>query len=154
MSPMASQITGFTNVYSAVGLGPDQRKYQSSTSLPFVRGIHRWPVNSPQKGPVTRKMFSFDDVLMTRNSYDDADIPTNEDIMMRSFGDFFDAVSNNMLNKQSNCRWFESPWRPCDVTLITKPKWMRSRLNLHFSPELVCMAILFTFLTICAESTG
>ena len=27
-------------------------------------GIHRWPVNSPHKGPVTRKMFPFDDVIM------------------------------------------------------------------------------------------
>ena len=33
-------------------------------SLAFVRGIHRWPVNSPHKGPVTRKMFPFDDVIM------------------------------------------------------------------------------------------
>ena len=34
------------------------------TSLAFLRGIHRSPVNSPQKGPVTRKMFPFDDVIM------------------------------------------------------------------------------------------
>ena len=27
-------------------------------------GIHRWPVNSPHRGPVTRKMFPFDDVIM------------------------------------------------------------------------------------------
>ena len=32
--------------------GADQRKHQSSASLAFVRGIHRWPVNSPHKGPV------------------------------------------------------------------------------------------------------
>ena len=44
--------------------GADQRKHQSPVSLPFVRGIHRWPVNSPHKGPVTRKMFPFDDVIM------------------------------------------------------------------------------------------
>ena len=30
----------------------------------YVRGIHRSPVNSPHKGPVTRKMFQFDDVIM------------------------------------------------------------------------------------------
>ena len=41
----------------------DQRKHQSSASLAFVRGIHRWPVNSPHKWPVTRKMFPFDDVI-------------------------------------------------------------------------------------------
>ena len=33
------------------------KKYQSSASLAFVRGIHWWPVNSPHKGPVTRKCF-------------------------------------------------------------------------------------------------
>ena len=30
------------------------KKHQSSASLAFVRGIHRWPVNSPHKGPATR----------------------------------------------------------------------------------------------------
>ena len=39
-------------------------KHQRSASLAFVRGIHRWPVNSPHKWPVTRKMFPFDDVIM------------------------------------------------------------------------------------------
>ena len=64
MSAMASQITSLTSVYSTVCLGADQRKHQSSTTLAFVRGIHRWPVNSPHKGPVTRRMFPFDDVIM------------------------------------------------------------------------------------------
>ena len=43
MDPMASQITNLTIVYSTVYSGADQRKHQSSASLPFVRGIHRWP---------------------------------------------------------------------------------------------------------------
>ena len=64
MSSTAYEITGFTIVYSTVYLDADQRKRQSSASLAFVRGIHRWPVNSPQKWPVTRKMFPFDDVIM------------------------------------------------------------------------------------------
>ena len=64
MTAMASQITSLTIVYSIVYLGADQRKHQSSTSLAFVRGIHQWLVNSPHKGPVTRKMFPFDDVTM------------------------------------------------------------------------------------------
>ena len=42
----------------------DQRNRQSSASLAFVWGIHRGPVNSPHKWPVTRKMFPFDDVIM------------------------------------------------------------------------------------------
>ena len=56
--------TGLTIVYSTLYSGADQRKHQSSASLAFVRGIHRSPVNSPHKGPVTRKMFPFDDVIM------------------------------------------------------------------------------------------
>ena len=36
----------------------------STVSLAFVRGIHRWPVNSPHTRPVTRKMSQFDDVIM------------------------------------------------------------------------------------------
>ena len=51
-------------VCSTVDSGPDQRKHQSYASLAFVRGIHRGPVNSPHKSPVTRKMFPFDDVIM------------------------------------------------------------------------------------------
>ena len=53
-------------VYSTVYSGADQRKHQSSASLAIVRGIHRWPVNSLHKGPGTRKMFTFDDVIMQR----------------------------------------------------------------------------------------
>ena len=64
MGAMASQITSLTIVYSTVYSGADQRKHQSSASLAFVWGIHRWPVNSPHKGPITRKMFSSDDVNM------------------------------------------------------------------------------------------
>ena len=63
MSAMASQITSLTIVYSTVYSGAYQRKHQSSALLAFVRGIHRRPVNSPHKGPVTRKMFPFDDVI-------------------------------------------------------------------------------------------
>ena len=40
------------------------KKHRSSSSLASVRGIHRWPVISPHKGPVTRKMFQFDDIIM------------------------------------------------------------------------------------------
>ena len=57
MSAMASQITSPTIVYSTAYSGTDQRKYQSSAQLAFVRGIHLSPVNSPHKWPVTRKCF-------------------------------------------------------------------------------------------------
>ena len=55
---IASQITSLTIVYSTVYSDADQRRHQSSASLAFVWGIHRGPVNSPHKGPVTRKKVS------------------------------------------------------------------------------------------------
>ena len=64
MGAMASQITSLTIVYPTFYSGADYRKHQSSASLAFVRGIHRWPVNSPHKEPVTRKKFPFDDVII------------------------------------------------------------------------------------------
>ena len=64
MSAMASQITGVGIIYSTVCSGADQRKHQSSASLAFVREIHRWAVNSAHKGPITRNIFPFDDVII------------------------------------------------------------------------------------------
>ena len=43
MDAIASQITSLTIVYSIVYSDADRRKYQSSSSLAFVRGIHRGP---------------------------------------------------------------------------------------------------------------
>ena len=55
MSALANQITGVSIIYSTVCSGTDQWEDQSSV---------RWPVNSLHRGPVTRKMFPFDDVIM------------------------------------------------------------------------------------------
>ena len=65
MGTMASQTTSLAIVYLTVYSGADQIKHQSFASLAFVRRIHRGPVNSPHKWPVTRKMFPFDDVIMS-----------------------------------------------------------------------------------------
>ena len=64
MSAMASQITRLTIVSSTVDTDADHRKLQSSVSLAFVRGIHRWPVSSQHKRPATRNMLPFYDVIM------------------------------------------------------------------------------------------
>ena len=66
MSTRASQITSISIVYSTICSGADQREHQSSASLAFERGIHRWPVNSPHKGPVMWILFPFDDVIMIK----------------------------------------------------------------------------------------
>ena len=77
MGAIASQFTSLTIVYSTVYSDADQRKHQSSASLAFVRGIHRWPVNSPHKWPGTRKMFPFDDVIMNCHDADKANNNSN-----------------------------------------------------------------------------
>ena len=66
---MASQFVSVSIICSPVCSDADQRQHQSSASLAFVRGIHRGPVNSPHKWPVTRKMFPFDDVIMVSMSW-------------------------------------------------------------------------------------
>ena len=58
MDTLGSQLTSLTIVYATIYSGADQRKQQSSAALTFAREIHRWLVNSPQKGPVTRNFFS------------------------------------------------------------------------------------------------
>ena len=63
-SEMASQIVGVSIVCSTVCSGADQMKHQRFASLAFVREIHLSPVDSPNKGTLTRKMFPFDDVIM------------------------------------------------------------------------------------------
>ena len=73
-----NQRDGVSNHWCLVWLpnrffsGADQRKHQRSASLAFVTEIHRWPVKSPHKGPVTRKCFhlltsSFAVIWMTSN---------------------------------------------------------------------------------------
>ena len=64
MITTASQITSLMIVYSTVYSGAN-KKHQSSASLAFVREIHRWPMNSPHKGPVTRKR-----ILMTSSFWE------------------------------------------------------------------------------------
>ena len=59
MGTIASRSASLTIKFSTVYSDVDQRKHQSSGSLAFVRGIHR------DKWPVTRKMFPFDDVVMS-----------------------------------------------------------------------------------------
>ena len=91
MIAMASQITSLTIVYSTVYSGADQRKHQSSASLAFVRGIHRRPVNSPHKWPVTSKMFPFDDVIvdkLTDISHTATENDTEESATLLKWGAF------------------------------------------------------------------
>ena len=101
MGTVASQITSLTIVYTTVYSDADQSKHQSSASLAFVRGIHRGPVNSPHKGPVTRKMFPFDDAFHW--PYVTA--------IQRS-------PANKRLSRQSSYLSFNTPRRWCDAIVM------------------------------------
>ena len=94
---VAFQFTILKIVYSTVYLSAHQRKHQSSASLAFVRGIHRWPVNSPHKGPVTRKLFPFDDVIMEKN--------TSSDFIIVKPGSRLDIKMLSHQINQSSAHW-------------------------------------------------
>ena len=102
-----SQITSLTIAYSTVYSGADQRKHQSSASLAFVRGIHRWPVNSPQKGPVTREMFPFDDFIMNNAAiflilhWESIQCYINT----RLKTDYAGRMVDNLVNKTESMKW-------------------------------------------------
>ena len=77
--------------------GRRSKKHQSSASLAFVRGIHRGPVNSPHKWPVTRKMFSFDDVIMRKA------LIAGMSSQVKYFIDRFKATGPYKHNNTNNC---------------------------------------------------
>ena len=80
------QITRLAIVYSTVYSCQDQRKHKNSASLVLVRGIHLWKVNSPHQWPVTREMFSFDDVIKTTATSNET-----KDILIHFFNRLFSS---------------------------------------------------------------
>ena len=71
-----------------------------------MRGIHRWPVNSPHKGPVTRKMFPFDDVNMS---------------------------SHLLVQHQSPCCHHSQPEIICDACAPTCKSWLPCTQKSHYN---------------------
>ena len=70
MGAVVSKLTSLMIVYLTVYSSGDQRLHQSSASLAFVGGTHRWPQTSPHTGPVTQKILPFVDVIMILGQYD------------------------------------------------------------------------------------
>ena len=120
MSAMASQITGVTIVYTTVCSGTDQRKHQSSASLAFVSGIHRWIPYTMASNVETisitwwrHQMETFSALLDFRAGNSPA---TSEFLaqspLTRSFDVLLDLRVNKRINKQWWGCWFETPQRP------------------------------------------
>ena len=130
---MAYQITSLTIVYSTVYLSADLRKHQSSAPLAFVRGIQRGPVNSPHKGPVTRKMFPF-----IYNIYTDLQ-PMQETVYWRNGKAVYRKMERTSLWHQGEatiprCTSFQRIWQspgshvPCqNLELNQRPRKPRDR---------------------------
>ena len=64
MTTVASQITSLTIVYSIRLFRRRSKKTSKLRVTGLCAGNSPGPVNSPHKGPVTRKMLPFDDVIM------------------------------------------------------------------------------------------
>ena len=99
-------------------------------SWPFVRGIHRWPVNSPHKASdaelgcflwSTYKRLSkqsrgwwFETPLCPSWRHrNDHKVP-----VMQSFGVFSVRRLNKQSNTHSSCRWFETPRRSYNLCIM------------------------------------
>ena len=123
MGAMVSQITSLTLVHSIVYSGAEQRKHQNPASLAFVRGINRWPVNSPHKGPVTRKIFPFEDVIM--NIFEITDSETTR-LCMCLYNRYHWNLSVIMMPTLSSLAAPEDPVPPVTTKLTS---WQISRFS-------------------------
>ena len=125
MNAMASQITSLTIVYSTVYSDADQRKHQRSASLTFVQWIRWWPVNSLHKGPVTQKMFPFDDVIMLYPA--SADITLDIHQLTYVFLMVADALVLNRCQAISNCH--VQLWLECHMNQSTHHAYFITTVN-------------------------
>ena len=58
-----------TIIHPPSEVGGDYTGFTLLRVTALLQLIHRWPVNSPHKRPVTRKMIPFDDVIMCSSLY-------------------------------------------------------------------------------------
>ena len=92
--------------------GTTSNKHHSLHYWSFVRGIHRWPVNSPHKGPVTRKKLLLMASSCVRNS-DNPSRDTTIHMMTSSNGNMF-RVTGPLRAEFTGHRWIpphKSQWR-------------------------------------------
>ena len=130
-------------------LDADQRKHQSSASLAFVQGIHRGPVNSPHKWPVTRKMFPFDDVIMPNVHLHSE----SQDLHSDNYYQFDDNIL--LVNSNTKHLIVKTVFHGCKFNEFHLPfrciRWLQIHnteiiTDLHFWPQLLCGKFLRDFI--------
>ena len=133
MSAMASQIIGVSVVCLTVYSGSDQRKHPSSASLALVRGIHRWPTNSPRKGPVTRKMSPFDDGWHYCLTVNGSLVCLSEDDISQKRFFFSGSVRIDTRQMEINCGVF--------LAAIWTQECLATSADLMFLMDYVCLFV-------------
>ena len=142
MNAMASHITGVSIICSTACSGADQRKHQNSASLVCVRAIHRWPVDSPHKGPVTRKMFPLGDVIMEKlrlchTSY--MDVGRNKEIIKEAMSSERMTAScwtrNSGMRPRQHGRHFQKTFSDT-LSCIKHVSWFEFHINLFSVSQL------------------
>ena len=73
------------------------------------------PVHSPHKGPVTWKMFPFDDALMCMQYQYIQDCIIQWTIIIAWS---ILTLHSKLLNKQSSGQWLKTPWCSCNVLVM------------------------------------
>ena len=118
MSTMASQISSVLFVCSTICSCADQGKHQSSLATDLCKGNPPSPANSPHKGPVTRKMFPFDDIIIFMEYISQ----TVYEKTCWSYENIFDKISLQLWIKVES-KWlckisFEKPSKFLIITFI------------------------------------
>ena len=103
-----------------------------------MRVIHRWPVNSPHTWPVTRKMFSFDDVIIC------AEILIY--LHARSFGACVrigvECISAPTTNSSISTCYQRSQFNGCNLICALHNRWSSSpSLSLYSLDQIVSLCI-------------
>ena len=98
-------------------------------------GIHRWPVNSPHKGPVTRKLFPFDGVIMSTSN------ETSVSAMSCQYHQWYRNTNNDIsistLACQCQQRYSLSNYRYCQLwpTKVNIVVFLQN--NVFFVPTII-----------------
>ena len=106
--------------YSIVYSGADQRKHQSSASLAFLQGLHRGPVNSPHKWPISRIFFPFDDGIISMVS---SNLPYLIACWQLAIGKKFQSNLNRNTTILQKTKWM---WK-CRLdngAVLFRPHWL------------------------------
>ena len=87
----------------------------------FVGGTRRWSVNSPHKGPVTRKMFPFDEVIMIS--------PVFLFCRLRATGEWVGDQQERSQHHGQKCRGCHLRWIDVLAFWIRTQFWYRTRME-------------------------